>query len=505
MSLKKEAKIKLLNEVNAVVIGLSPREYKVISEMFKLKAADYIFNPKYKAMKWDGYIYFFNKRGKTYINFLYQVIPVIKDLGYSISIIDNRDQVKINVPTIDAMYLSEFGWELGEHQVNAINALIKNNGGIIKGGTGAGKTVCCWVLHDLYYTHCGFETLIIVPTKDLIFQTVEEFREFSSDVGYWGDSKKKINHPVVVSTWQTLMKQPDFVGKYKHIIMDECHSSRDFSKKVSKILNEYGANCYVRMGMTGTLPPHPCDYRTLECGLGKLVYEIPAKELIDQGWLSTMSLNLVCMDEDLRPEYKKFLETEECKRFLKENKLKSLSFTDYLKMLYPEFGIERNYLAKNEKRNKFIAEFVTAKTKQSSNSVVLVNTKSQGRALEELIPNSKFIHGDDNTKIRKKMFTLFSERDDVIMITTYGLAAVGLNIKRIFNIFMVDAGTSFVRVIQTLGRGLRKDTDKDHVNVYDIYSNLYFSKRHAMNRVTFYSDEGHDVDNKFNVKYKEMK
>jgi superfamily II DNA or RNA helicase len=497
-TIKKEAKIKLLNEVDAVVIGLGPGEYAAICDAFKLQTPNYFFNPKYKAKIWDGYHRFFTKNGKVCINLLPDIIPIIKDFGYEISIIDTRDKISLNVPKIDKHYLADFGWTLGDHQVNAINALTQNNGGMIKGGTGAGKTVCCWVLHDLYYTHCGLETLIIVPTTDLIYQTVLEFNEFSKDVGLWGDSKKDIDHPVVVSTWQTLMNQEDFVRKYKHIIMDECHGGKNFISQANKILNEYGSNCYVKTGMTGTFPPHPCDLRTLRCSLGQILYEIPAKELIDQGWLSTMVLTVLGLDEDLRPDYDIYLENfKPSKKFPKP-----LTFSEYKKALYPEFANERGYLSKNYERNLFISEFVKAKTEQSGNSVILVNTKKQGTLLEEMIPGSVFIYGDKTTKVRKEQFNMFAERDDVIMITTYGLAAVGLNIKRIFNIFMVDAGKSFVRVIQTLGRGLRKADDKDVVNVYDIYSNLYYSEKHIRERIAFYKEEGHTIDHKHIIKYK---
>lgn len=491
----KEVKIKLMDEVNAVIIGLRPSENSAFHDVFKLQAPGYFFNPKYKAGIWDGFISFFSPAGKTYVNLLPEIIPLIKQLGYSIKIIDNRDQVSIKVPLIDKDYLADFGWELGTHQVNAINSIVKNNGGIIKGGTGAGKTVCCWVLHDLYYTHCGYETLIIVPTTDLMKQTVLEFNTFSLDVGYWGDSKKKTDHPVVVSTWQTLINSPDYISRFKHIIMDECHSGKNFASQVNKLLNEYGQNCYVKTGMTGTLPPDPCNMRTLKVAFGEVLYEIPAKDLIDSGWLSTMYLTLVCMDEELRPVFNKFK---------KENPTQKITYNQYLKALYPEFPQERSYLSKNYKRNLFIAKFVQAKTKTNGNSVILVNTQDQGFALEEMIPGSKFIYGKNTTKVRKSMFDLFGERDDVIMITTFGLAAVGLNIRRIFNIFAVDAGKSFIRVIQTVGRGLRKAKDKDQVNYYDIYSNLYYSSAHVRERIKFYQDEGHSIDNRLNVEYKQI-
>ena len=63
---------------------------------------------------------------------------------------------------------------------------------------------------------------------------------------------------------------------------------------------------------------------------------------------------------------------------------------------------------------------------------------------------------------------MFAEHNDVVVVSTFQLASTGLNIKRIFNLFLVDAGKSFIQIIQSIGRGLRKAKDKDRVRVYDV-------------------------------------
>lgn len=492
---KPEAIIKLLDEVNAVIIGLQPSEYEVLSDQFAIPHPNRYWNPRYKARVWDGNVRFLSKNGKVSIHLLSEVVPILYDLGYKVTFIDKRDNISIKVPIIDKDYLIDYGIELGNHQVKAINVLTQNNGGMIRGGTGAGKTICCWVLHDLYYTHCKFETLIVVPTKDLVYQTLDEFKKFSSDVGMWSDGKQDTEHPVVVSTWQTLMNQPAFVGQYKVIIMDECHGGKEFTSQTNKILNDYGKNCYIKIGMTGTFPKDPCDMRSLTAAMGEILYEIPAKDLMNKGWLATMNLTMLCLNEDFRKEHEEY-----------NNKLdsseKKISYTEFKKTLFPEYTHETSFLVKNQARNEVIAAFVESKVNLSGNGVVLVNSVSHGKVLEKLIPNSKFIYGEDKTKVRKEAFKLFSTENAVIMITTYKLAAVGLNIKRIFNIFMVDAGKSFIRVIQTIGRGMRKDHDKSHVNVFDIYGNINHTARHATQRVSYYAEEGHKINEKLKVNYR---
>jgi superfamily II DNA or RNA helicase len=508
-------RLKILDEVSVVIIGLKPNEYTALSEAFALKAPNFQFHPKYKAKQWDGNIRYFTKNGKTYINLLPEIIPLLKELGYKIDVIDKRDQVKIKIPQIDENYLEGHFWPngnpvvLGAHQVNSVNTLTKHNRGMLRAGTGAGKTLICYVLHHLYKETCGFDSLIIVPTVDLVYQTVLEFNTFSHDVGFWGDSKKNTDHPVVISTWQTLQNQPEFVSRYKHIIVDECHGGKNFSSNLNKIMNEYANNCYVKMGMTGTFPKHPTEYRTLEVALGKMVYEIPAKALIDEGWLAEMKLNMLQLNEPFREEYREYKESVQNKIVEGELDMNVTlpTYGEFKKMLFPEYANERDYLAASYKRNKFIAKLVQGKMTQSerNNSVILVNTRKQGKMLEEIIPNSKFIYGKNNSKTRKAMFDLFSEDNDVIMITTFSLAAVGLNIKRIFNLFMVDAGKSFERVIQTIGRGLRKADDKKVVDVFDIHSDLEYSQRHSKSRKKYYREEGHAITKELKIDYRKEK
>jgi superfamily II DNA or RNA helicase len=73
-------------------------------------------------------------------------------------------------------------------------------------------------------------------------------------------------------------------------------------------------------------------------------------------------------------------------------------------------------------------------------------------------------------------------------VATYGVAAVGINIPRIFNLVLLEPGKSFTRVIQSIGRGIRKAEDKDFVQIWDITSTCKFSKRHLTKRKVFYNE-----------------
>ena len=108
--------------------------------------------------------------------------------------------------------------------------------------------------------------------------------------------------------------------------------------------------------------------------------------------------------------------------------------------------------------------------------------------LERLGEQTVFISGSMKTKDRKDEYDEISETNNKIIVATYGVAAVGINIPRIFNLVLVEPGKSFVRVIQSIGRGIRKAQDKDHVQIWDITSSAKFSKRHLTERKKFYRE-----------------
>ena len=113
------------------------------------------------------------------------------------------------------------------------------------------------------------------------------------------------------------------------------------------------------------------------------------------------------------------------------------------------------------------------------------------KVCSKILYNSR--HAFDNfTKLksvkRKEQYREVATSDDKIIVATYGVAAVGINIPRIFNLVLVEPGKSFVRVIQSIGRGIRKADDKDFVQIWDITASSKYAKRHLTERKKFYKE-----------------
>jgi superfamily II DNA or RNA helicase len=129
------------------------------------------------------------------------------------------------------------------------------------------------------------------------------------------------------------------------------------------------------------------------------------------------------------------------------------------------------------------------KVNETGNTLVLVDRVAAGNALiQRLGDRAVFVSGATKAKDRQDEYDEIADSTDKIIVATYGVAAVGINIPRIFNLVLVEPGKSFVRVIQSIGRGIRKAEDKDHVQIWDVTSTCKFAKRHLTKRKQFYRE-----------------
>jgi superfamily II DNA or RNA helicase len=146
------------------------------------------------------------------------------------------------------------------------------------------------------------------------------------------------------------------------------------------------------------------------------------------------------------------------------------------------------FLLEDSKRLETVAKLVT-QVNLTGNTLVLVDRVAPGHALVELLGDrAVFVSGATKGTKRDEEYNEVATSTDKIIVATYGVAAVGINIPRIFNLVLIEPGKSFVRVIQSIGRGIRKAEDKDHVQIWDVTSTCKFAKRHLTKRKVFYKD-----------------
>jgi superfamily II DNA or RNA helicase len=342
------------------------------------------------------------------------------------------------------------------YQVEAVNSLIEAGIGMIEAATSAGKTWINAALVDAF-GKCGLKTITIVPSTSLVIQTIKDFKTAGLDVGEYTGKNKDIDHLHVVSTWQAIKNHPHLMQQFQVVVVDEVHQSK--SKILNELVNVHGANIPYRFGLTGTLPKDEVERLTIHTAFGDVKYTLPASELMEQGYVSTVEVNLLQLYENHPDGY------------------------------FPDFTAERSYLNTRNERTEWIADQVIDKSKMPlGNTFVLVSSVAMGKKLQKLIPGSTFLHGADDALTRKEVYDKFDQNNNMVVIATVQIAGTGLSIDRIFHLFLIDIGKSFTRVIQAIGRSLRMGADKNHAHVYDICSTLKYSKRHTAIRAQYYKE-----------------
>lgn len=481
------AKVVIVDEVNCVIAGLSPDHISYFYEEYACRAPNYFFNPKFKLGQWDGKIRYFHKTGKTYVYLLETIVPQLTGLGYKIDLQDNRTSVVPTPPPVDKDIFKNFVHpdtqkpiELRSYQMNSVNSAIAANGGVIIAGTGAGKTIICATLCEVYGRY-NIRTMTIVPSKDLIEQTAAEYQVCGLDAGRYYGEVKDVAHQHVVSTWQSLQNNPTLLQEFGMVIVDECHGIK--GTVLTTLLNEKAAHIPLRFGVTGTLPKAETDAMAVRIAVGDVRYAITAKELMDQGVLAKLNIDILQLEENFMELYKEFLEEH-------TNPLeKPPTYKQFKDEYFPDYTSEKKYLQQNEKRMRWIADWISVKRDMGKGNVFcLVDGIRMGQKLADMIEGAIFVHGKDKAKARKQIYDLFKTNDNLVVIATIQIASTGLNIKRIFHLMFIDVGKSFIRVIQTIGRGLRKADDKDSVDVTDICSDLKYARKHLNERKKFYAE-----------------
>ena len=470
-------KLVIEDEVNIKLEGLEVDVRRKLASALKFEVPYARYMPQYKLGRWDGKVAFFGIGGSGYVNHLDVVCDILQKNSVEIVDIDDRRQpIKLEFNHVTETYWKDQGvcWPEGhpaegediilrDYQVEAINNFLDHPQSLQQIATGAGKTITTATLSHMIEPYG--RSLIIVPNKSLVEQTEEDYINCGLDVGVYFGDRKMLGKTHTICTWQSLnildkknkdgsavLSLAEFLDGVSTVIVDEVHMAK--AEVLKNLLTRNLKNAPIRWGLTGTVPKEKFEFESIHASLGPVIGQISAKELQDKGVLSQCHVN-VCQLID------------------------TVAHSDYQS--------ELKYLTTNEARLAYIAKMMI-KISQSGNTLILVDRISAGKLLEELIPNSTFVSGAVKVKDRKETYDTIKEGMNEVIIATYGVASVGLNIPRIFNMVLLEPGKSFVRVIQSIGRGVRIAKDKDFVQIWDLTSTCKYAKRHLTQRKKFYKE-----------------
>ena len=480
-----ECILEIHDEVNVKIKGLDldTRRQLVNKYKFDIPGARYL--PAVRLGRWDGKVSFFQLSGSTYINLLPEILEVLTERNYDIDIEDGRSyRTQFEFDQVREDSFKHILWPKGhpiegqpimlrDYQVEVINRFLENPQCIQEIATGAGKTVMTASLSNAVSNYG--RSIVIVPNKDLVRQTEKDYINMQLDVGVYFGDRKEYNRRHTICTWQSLnvllkntkegeadITIQEFLEDVVCVIVDEVHMAKADALKT--LLTGPMAHIPIRWGLTGTIPKEKYEFMALYCSLGKVIGRLSASELQEQGVLAQCHVNI-------------------------------MQLVDHVE--YSNYQSELKYLLESDKRLAYISKMIN-QIKDTGNTLILVDRIGAGKALQahlsELFsvladkPDVVFISGSTKSSERQEEYEQVSTATNKIIIATYGVAAVGINIPRIFNLVLLEPGKSFVRVIQSIGRGIRKAEDKDFVQIWDITSTCKFAKRHLTQRKNFYKE-----------------
>jgi len=470
-------KLIIEDEVNIKIEGLDVDVRRKLANALKFEVPYARYMPQYKLGRWDGKVSFFSIGGTGYVNHLDTIVSILqRNKVQIVDIDDRRHPIKLDFVPVTETYWKDRGvvWPQGhpavgediilrDYQVEAINNFLNNPQSLQQIATGAGKTITTATLSHISEPYG--RSLVIVPNKSLVEQTEEDYINCGLDVGVYFGDRKDLGKTHTICTWQSLnildkktkdgsavLSLAEFLEGVSTIIVDEVHQAK--AEVLKNLLTRNLRNAPIRWGLTGTVPKEKFEFESIHASLGPVIGNISAKELQDKGVLSQCHVNVVQLIDTV---------------------------------VHNGYQEELKYLTTDTKRIEYMAKLLNT-VSQSGNTLILVDRISAGEALQDLIPNSTFVSGSVKVKDRKETYDTIREGTNEVIIATYGVAAVGLNIPRIFNLVLIEPGKSFVRVIQSIGRGVRKAKDKDFVQIWDLTSTCKFAKRHLTQRKKFYKE-----------------
>jgi superfamily II DNA or RNA helicase len=382
------------------------------------------------------------------VGFLTKLEKFLVSNAYKYKIIDNRKNFDLTFSDDDIKY--NLGYlDLYDYQVETVRTCLEKGNGIIQIPTSGGKT-------EIFLSLCNLtkkKTLILFSKIDLANQTLRRAKEANLDSGIVQGANIDENHIIVMATVQSCHKLQR--EDYEMILVDECHKAT--GDQYQEVLKRF--NCRFRFGFSATpltVKDKLRDAKTIAY-LGSIIYKMRAEVLIENKRIADPTIHIITVDKPFGMEDMKWI------------------------------GAERKGIIYNKYRNQKIVDIVN--TVDGPILILLKNIK-HGEAIQELIPNSIFLYGDVDVKMREKITKKFEDGEKFVLIGSV-IFDEGISINSIQHLILAGGGKSPIKAIQRIGRGLRITDTKKTVDVYDFYdkTNIILEK-HSIERIKLYEAEG---------------
>ena len=457
--------------------------YYELADYFTFEVPGAKFMPTYKNKYWDGKIRLFNiQNGEIYVGLLDKIIQFCKDHEYTYEFKKNDYYglpFEVN-PTISKEGVKDYVTSISkykprDYQVDGIYDALKHNRKLLISPTASGKSLMIYGIVR-YFVERTQNTLIVVPTTSLVEQMYKDFADYGWDVGsychkIYAGKERDTDAQVIITTWQSIYKLPrKYFERFSVVIGDEAHQFK--SKSLISIMTKLG-NAKYRYGFTGTLDGTQTHKWILEGLFGPSYKIIKTDELMKKGHVAMLDINVL---------------------LLKHPPNKFETFED-----------EIQYIIGHQKRNNFIRNL--ALDLKGNTLILFARVEGHGEPLYNLINNNSiierhvfFVHGGVATEDRERIREITESENNAIIVASYGTFSTGINIKNLHNIIFASPSKSRIRNLQSIGRVLRKGSNKSKATLYDIADDISYKSRrnytlnHLIERIKVYNEENFNYD-----------
>lgn len=456
--------------------------------------------PAYKNKVWNGKIHLFDVRTNELPIGLFAYLPEFCDVrDYRIKVEDSQYYGRVDAlnnianPDIqafaDSLTLTSGGKPIQprDYQINAVTHGLQRKRAVLLSPTASGKSLIIYLKTRWFLEHGKGAALIIVPTTSLVEQMTKDFADYSEyddtfyverDVHkiYSGKDKFDDSKPVIITTWQSIYKLGHkWFERYGLVIGDEAHNFK--AKSLTSILSKCNEAEY-RFGLTGTLDGTQTHQLVLEGLFGQVHKVITTKQLMENDSIAQLNISVLLLKYS--DQYRKA-----CSQL--------------------KYQQEVDFIVQYEPRNRFIMNL--ALDQDDGNTLILFNyVGKHGKPLFEMIRNKVqenprsqrkvfFVSGEVDVDERESIRRITETEKDAIIVASLGTFSTGINIRNLHNIIFASPSKSQVKVLQSIGRGLRKSDDGRETQLFDIADDLSWRKRknytlnHAGDRISMYVKE----------------
>ena len=464
-------------------IQADPHIFMELSDHFTFEVEGAKFMPQYRNKYWDGKIRLFStSNGQIYVGLLDKIIAFCERHDYTYEFVNNEYygppfevNEGISYEGVKDYMQSICCHSPRKYQVEGVYDALRHNRKLLISPTASGKSLMVYSLVR-YYVDKGQKILLVVPTTSLVEQMYKDFQDYGWNAESYChriySGKEKTNeYPVTITTWQSVYKlERSFFEDYNVVIGDEAHLFK--SKSLISIMTKLHHAKY-RFGFTGTLDGTQTHKWVLEGLFGPSYKVTKTDELMRQGHLSQLDIQCIV---------------------LKHSPQKFETYQD-----------EIEYLITHEQRNKFLTNL--ALDLKGNTLVLFSRVEAHGAVLYERINKNKqderrvfFVHGGVGAEEREQVREITEKENNAIIVASYGTFSTGINIRNLHNVVFASPSKSRIRNLQSIGRVLRKGTNKIKAILYDISDDCtYKSKKnytlnHLIERIKIYNEENFNYE-----------